>query len=79
MDLAFRLFDKIAVMMPGAIVENKRLGEALTYVQARQATYPISQQRGATGRAQPPNNLEAPGMPSRDGIRRSAISILQAK
>ena len=78
-DLGFRLFDKIAVMTPGAIVENKRLGEALTYVQARQAAYPISQQRGATDRARPPNNLEAPGMPSRNGIRRSAISILQIK
>ena len=78
-DLGFRLFDKIAVMTPGAIVENKRLGEALAYVQAQQAAYPISQQRGATGRARPPNNLEAPGMPSRNGIRRSAISILQAE
>ena len=78
-DLGFRLFDKIAVMTPGTIVENKRLGEALAYVQARQAAYPVNQQRGATGRARPPNNLETPGMPSRNGIRRSAISILQGK
>ena len=66
-------------MTPGAIVENKRLGEALTYVQARQAAYPTNQQRGATGRARPPNNLEAPGVPSRNGIRRSAISTLPAE
>ena len=29
-DLAFRMLDKIAVVTPGAIVESKRLGEALT-------------------------------------------------
>ncbi len=77
-DLAFRLFDKIAVVRPGEIIENKRLGEALAYVQAQQAAYPTNQRRGATGRARPPNNLEAPGVPSRSRVR-SAISTLQAE
>jgi hypothetical protein len=74
-DLPFRLFDKIGVVRTGAIVESKRLGEALAYVQARQAEYPVNQRRGAVGRARPPNNLEAPGIPSRKSG--SAISILQ--
>jgi len=78
-DLAFRLFDKIAVVRPGEIIENKRLGEALAYVQAQQAAYPTNQRRGATGRARPPNNLEAPGVPSRNGVRGSVISTLQAE
>ena len=79
MDLPFRVFDKIASVAPGRIVESKRLGEALAYVQAQQAAYPTNQRRGATGRARPPNNLEEPGVASRNGIRRSAISTLQAE
>ncbi len=78
-DLPYRLLDKIAVVTPGAIVENKRLGEALAYVQARQAAYPVNQRRDAPGRARPPNNLQAPGSPSRNGRRTgtSDISTLQ--
>src|SRR5260370_26957457 len=56
-DLPFRLFDKIGVVRTGAIAESKRLGEALAYVQARQAEYPVNHPRGAGGRAPPPNNL----------------------
>jgi hypothetical protein len=66
-DLAFRMLDKIAVVTPGAIVESKRLGEALTWIKARQEAYPACQRRGAAGRARPPNNLEASGSPSRNG------------
>ena len=66
-DLAFRMLDKIAVVTPGAIVESKRLGEALTWIKARQEAYPACHRRGAAGRARPPNNLEAPGLPSRNG------------
>lgn len=35
-DLPFRVLDKIAVVTPGAIVDSKRLGEALAWVKARQ-------------------------------------------
>jgi hypothetical protein len=74
--LPFRVFDKIATVAPGAVVENKRLGEALAYVQAQQAAYPANRRRGAPGRTRPPNNLEAPGMPARKGKRQGAISTL---
>ena len=35
-DLAFRTFDKLQKVNQAAIVENKRLGEVLAYVAARQ-------------------------------------------
>jgi hypothetical protein len=66
-DLPFRMLDRIAVVEPGTIVESKRLGEALTWIKARQEAYPAYQRRGAVGRARPPNNLEAPGSPSHNG------------
>ncbi len=34
-DLPFRVFDTIATVAPGTMVEHKRLGEALAHVQAR--------------------------------------------
>ena len=34
-DLAFRVFDTIATVAPGTVVESKRLGEVLAHVQAR--------------------------------------------
>ena len=79
MDLPFRVFDTIATVTPGAVIERKRLGEALAHVQARQAAYAANQRRGASGRARPPNNLEAPGVPARKGNRQSAISTLHAE
>jgi hypothetical protein len=77
--LPFRVFDKIATVAPGAVVENKRLGEALAHVQARQAAYPANRRRGAPGRTRPPNNLEAPGVPARKGKRQGATSTLHAR
>jgi Winged helix-turn helix len=73
-DLAFRVFDTIAALTPGAVIERKRLGEALAHVQAQQAAYPANRRRGAPGRARPPNNLEAPGVPARRGKRQGATS-----
>lgn len=80
-DLPFRMLDKIAIVTPGTIVDSKRLGEALIWVKARQEAYPANQRRGATGRARPPNNLEAPGSPSRKGGKTGDgdISTLQAE
>ena len=65
MALAFRVFDKIRTVQPGTIVENKRLGAALALVQQQQAAYAPHQQRGHAARQRPPNNLEAPGLPSK--------------
>jgi hypothetical protein len=76
-DLAFRVFDTIATVAPGTVVERKRLAEALAHVQAQQAAYPIKQRRGAPGRRRAVNNLETPGRPS--GCGRSAISTLHAE
>jgi hypothetical protein len=64
-DLPFRVFDKIRTVQPGTIVENKRLTEVLAYVQAQQATYSPNRRRYHPARQRPPNNLEAPGLPTK--------------
>jgi hypothetical protein len=63
--LPFKVFDKIRTVEPGTIVENKRLTEVLAHVQAQQAAYSTKCRRFDTARQRPPNNLEAPGSPSR--------------
>src|ERR1700758_2763340 len=70
--LGFKVFDKIQTVQPGAIVDNKRLSAVLEQVKAQQAAYPAHQQRGDVARQRPPNNLEAPGLPSRGRAPRSA-------
>jgi hypothetical protein len=67
------VFDKIQTVAPGAIVENKRLAAVLEQVKAQQAAYPAYQQRGHTARRRPPNNLEAPGLPSKGRAPRHAV------
>ena len=71
--LGFKLFDKIRTVQPGAIVDNKRLSAVLEQVKAQQAAYPTHQQRGHTARRRPPNNLEAPGLPSKGRAPRHAV------
>jgi len=63
--LGFKVFDKIQTVQPGAIVDNKRLSAVLEQLKAQQAAYPAHQQRGHAARHRPPNNLEAPGLPSK--------------
>jgi hypothetical protein len=63
-DLPFRVFDAISIVQPGAIVDNKHLSAALAFVRARQAAYEPNRRRGDPWRHRPPNNVEAPGMPS---------------
>jgi hypothetical protein len=63
--LGFTVFDKIQTVQPGAIVDSKRLSAVLEQVKAQQAAYPARQQRGHVARRRPPNNLEAPGLPSK--------------
>jgi hypothetical protein len=72
--LPFRVFDKIQTVAQGAIVENKRLGAALALVKAQQATYPPNRRRHDPMRQRPPNNLEAPGMPTKSRPRRAAVA-----
>jgi hypothetical protein len=64
--LGFKVFDKIQTVQPGAIVDNKRLSAVLEQVEAQQAAYPARQR--------PPNNLEAPGLPSKGRAPRSAAA-----
>jgi NADPH:quinone reductase-like Zn-dependent oxidoreductase len=73
--LPFRTFDKIRTVQPGAIVDNKRLSAVLAMVKARQAEYEPKRQRGHVARQRPPNNLDAPGLPSngRSGPVRHAL------
>ena len=63
--LGFRVFDKIQTVQPGAIVDNKRLSAVLEQVKAQQAAYAAYRRRGHAARRRPPNNLEAPGLPSK--------------
>jgi hypothetical protein len=63
--LGFHVFDKIRTVQPGDIVENKRLSAVLEQVKAQQAADPPNRQRGHAARQRPPNNLEAPGLPSK--------------
>jgi hypothetical protein len=63
--LPFRKFDKIQTVEPGEIVENKRLGAALAMVKQHQDSYEPHQRRYHPARQRPPNNLEAPGQPTK--------------
>lgn len=67
--LPFRLFDKIQTLQPGTIVENKRLGAALALVKQQQDAYAPKRRRHDPTRGRPPNNLEAPGLPTKNGLR----------
>lgn len=75
MSLAFRRFDTIQTVQPGAIVDNKRLSAVLAMVKARQAEYTANHQRGHVARQRPPNNLEAPGLPSKGRASRAARAM----
>jgi hypothetical protein len=72
--LPFRVFDKIQTVQPGAIVENKRLGAALALVKEQQAAYAPHRRRYDPARQRPPNNLEAPGLPSKSRPRRGGMA-----
>jgi len=72
--LPFRTCDKIRAVQPGAIVDNKRLSAVLAMVKARQAEYAPKRQRGHAARQRPPNNLEAPGLPSMGRASRAALA-----
>jgi hypothetical protein len=76
--LGFKLFDKIQTVQPGAIVDSKRLSAVLQQVKAQQAAYPARQQRGHAARQWPPNNLEAPGLPSKGRPPRHEVAAAPA-
>jgi Winged helix-turn helix len=76
----FRVFDKIQTVTQGTIVENKRLGAALALVKEQQATYAPNKRRYDLARQRPPNNLEAPGMPTKSRLsRREAATALAGR
>jgi hypothetical protein len=76
--LPFRVFDEIQTVQPGTIVENKRLGAALALVKQMQDSYPPHRQRHHPARQRPPNNLEAPGMPTKGRPSRTLIAASAA-
>jgi hypothetical protein len=77
--LGFRVFDKIQTVQPGDIVDNKRLSAVLEQVKAQQAAYSPRQQRGHAARQRPPNNLDAPGLPSKGRASRQVVAALSAR
>ena len=76
--LGFKVFDKIQTVPPGAIVDNKRLSAVLEHIKAQQAAYPAHRQRGHLARRRPPNNLEAPGLPSKGRAPRHGAAAAAA-
>ena len=76
--LGFKVFDKIQTVQPGAIVDSKRLSAVLEQVKAQQAAYPARHQRGHVARQRPPNNLEAPGLPSKGRAPRHGAAAASA-
>jgi hypothetical protein len=66
-------------VQPGEIVENKRLGAALAMVKAHQETYAPNQRRRHPARQHRPNNLEAPGMPTKGRPSRDIVAATAAK
>jgi hypothetical protein len=72
--LPFRVFDKIRTVDPGTIVENKRLGAALALVKEQQAAFAPHRRRHDPARQRPPNNLEAPGLPSKGRPPRHGVA-----
>ena len=77
MPLPFTVFDKIQTVQPGAIVENKRLGAALALVKQQQETYAPHQRRYHPARQRPPNNLEAPGLPTKGRPSRKVLAAAE--
>jgi hypothetical protein len=77
--LGFHVFDKIRTVQPGDIVDNKRLSAVLEHVKTQQAAYPPRQQRGHAARQRPPNNLEAPGLPSKGRAPRQVVAALAVR
>jgi len=73
-----KVFDKIQTVQPGTIVDNKRLSAVLEQVEAQQAAYPARQQRGHAARQRPPNNLDAPGLPSKGRAPRHGAAAAAA-
>jgi hypothetical protein len=76
--LPFRVFDKIQTVQPGAIVENKRLGAALAMVKTHQETYAPNERRRHPARRHRPNNLDAPGMPTKGRPPRDVLAAAAA-
>ncbi len=72
--LPFRMFDKIRTVRPGAIVENKRLGAMLALVKEQQAAFAPHRRRHDPARQRPPNNLEAPGLPTKGRPPRHGVA-----
>jgi hypothetical protein len=72
--LPFQVFDKIQTVEPGAIVENKRLGAALAMVKEQQAAFAPHKRRSDPMRQRPPNNLEAPGLPTKGRPPRQRVA-----
>ena len=77
--LSFRKFDKIQTVEPGEIVENKRLGAALAMVKQHQDNYGPHRRRYHPARQRPPNNLEAPGQPTKGRPSRQIAAAVAAE
>jgi hypothetical protein len=69
---------KIHTVQPGAIVDNKRLSAVLELVKAQQAACRARQQGGHAARQRPPNNIEAPSLPSKGRTPRPAAAAAPA-
>jgi hypothetical protein len=62
-DLPFRVFDKLQTVESAVIVENKRLGAALSLIKEQQTAMPAHKRRLDPARHRHINNLEQPPIP----------------
>ena len=69
------MFDKIQTVEPGEIVENKRLGAVLAMVKQAPAYAPHTAAR-YPARQRPPNNLAAPGQPTKGRVSRAMMASI---
>jgi hypothetical protein len=80
--LGFNVFDEIHTVQPGAIVDNKRLSAVWSRSRRSKPPTRARHQRGHVARQRPPNNLEAPGLPSLDptplppGLVRKKVEVV---
>lgn len=77
--LPFRVFDQIETVAPGAIVENKQLGAVLAFIREQASFISAEPSPGRPRRRRPPNNLEAPGMPTKGRQSRKLTTAAAAE
>jgi hypothetical protein len=73
LDKARDCLARARIILAAGVGEDAGRDAYLAGFHAAQAVHPAHQQRGHTARQRPPNNLEAPGLPSKGRAPRHAV------